>query len=411
VSKAPRKAALAFIFVTVMLDILALGMIIPVLPNLVKDFVGGDTVKAAQLYGMFGTTWAAMQFVFAPVLGSLSDRFGRRPIILLSNFGLGADYVLTAMAPNVSWLFVARVISGITSASISTASAYIADVMPPEKRAQSYGMLGAAFGIGFVVGPALGGTLGHFDPRLPFWVAAGLSMLNGCYGLFVLPESLPKEMRRPFSLKRANPVGALTLLSRQPQLIAMAGVVFCTQLAHHVLPACSVLYAGYRYNWDALGVGGLLALVGVTNAIVQALLIRPTLARFGDIIAMVIGLVGGTIGFAWYGLAPTGLLFLLGTPMLAIWGLAGPPGQALMSRRVGADQQGALQGAIGSIQGVAGLIGPTLFTQVFAFGIGTAMPGLPFFVSSVLLSVGAFIVVTVVRKQKMPGQAAAPAEA
>jgi MFS transporter, DHA1 family, tetracycline resistance protein len=191
----------------------------------------------------------------------------------------------------------------------------------------------------------------------------------------------------------------------------MAGVVFCTQLAHHVLPACSVLYAGYRYNWDALGVGGLLALVGVTNAIVQALLIRPTLARFGDIIAMVIGLVGGTIGFAWYGLAPTGLLFLLGTPMLAIWGLAGPPGQALMSRRVGADQQGALQGAIGSIQGVAGLIGPTLFTQVFAFGIGTAMPGLPFFVSSVLLSVGAFIVVTVVRKQKMPGQAAAPAEA
>jgi DHA1 family tetracycline resistance protein-like MFS transporter len=410
-SKPPRKAALAFIFVTVMLDMLALGMIIPVLPELIKDFVGGDTKKAADLYGDFGTTWAAMQFIFSPVLGSLSDRFGRRPIVLLSNFGLGADYVLTAMSPNVSWLFVARVISGITSASVSTASAYIADVMPPEKRAQAFGMLGAAFGIGFVVGPGLGGLLGHFDPRLPFWVAAGLSFLNGCYGLFVLPESLPKESRKPFSLLRANPVGALVLLLRKPQLIAMGVVTFCAQLAHHVLPSCFVLYAGYRYHWGQLQVGGVLALVGVLNAIVQATLIRPAIARFGDIRSIIIGLSFAALGFALYGAADTGPIFLIGVVMMALWGLAGPPSQALMSRQLGPTEQGALQGAIGSLQGVAGVMGPKLFTKWFVFGIDAGVPGAPFFVAASLVAAGMLIVATIVRRQKVPELAPSPAPA
>jgi DHA1 family tetracycline resistance protein-like MFS transporter len=402
VSKEPRKAALAFIFVTVMLDILALGMIIPVLPRLVEHFVGGDTVKAAEMYGLYGTVWAAMQFFFAPVLGSLSDRFGRRPVILLSNFGLGLDYVLTALAPSLSWLFVARVISGITSASIPTAGAYIADVLPPEKRAQGFGMLGAAFGVGFVVGPALGGLLGHFDPRLPFWFAAGLSLLNGCWGLFVLPESHPKEARKPFSMKRANPVGALQLLLRQPQLIAMAGVIFCAQLAHHVLPSCFVLYAGCRYDWHELGVGAMLAAVGVSNAIVQALFIKPVVGRLGEIRAIIVGVAAGALGFIGYGLAPTGALLIAVTPLHALWGLAGPPSQGLMSRRVGPGEQGALQGAVSSIQGVTGLIGPTLFTQVFARSIAVGLPGAPFFVSSALLFTAMVIVVTVVRKQKIP---------
>jgi DHA1 family tetracycline resistance protein-like MFS transporter len=211
-STKPRRAALAFIFITVVLDMLALGMIVPVLPKLVEDFMHGNTALAAEYVGLFATVWAAMQFLFSPVLGALSDRFGRRPVILLSNFGLGADYIVMALAPTVWWLFVGRVISGITAASFSTASAYIADVAPPDKRAGGYGMISAAFGLGFVLGPAMGGVLGNIDPRLPFWVAAGLSLLNAMYGFFVLPESLPRDRREAFSWRRANPMGSFKLL-------------------------------------------------------------------------------------------------------------------------------------------------------------------------------------------------------
>src|SRR6267378_6289311 len=208
----PRRAALAFIFVTVVLDMLALGMIVPVLPKLVEDFVGGNTARAAEIYGLFGTVWALMQFIFSPVLGALSDRYGRRPVILISNLGLGLDYLVMALAPSLAWLFVGRIISGITAASFSTAYAYIADVTEPEKRAGAFGMVGAAFGVGFVLGPAVGGLLGTLDPRLPFWVAAAFSLANAAYGYFVLPESLPRERRTAFSWARANPVGSLRLL-------------------------------------------------------------------------------------------------------------------------------------------------------------------------------------------------------
>jgi len=228
----PRRAALVFIFITVVLDMLALGMIVPVLPKLVEDFVGGNTARAAEIYGLFGTVWALMQFVFSPVLGALSDRFGRRPVILLSNFGLGLDYIVMALAPDVSWLFVGRVISGITSASTSTAYAYIADVAPPEKRAAGFGMLSAAFGLGFVVGPAIGGVLGNIDPRLPFWVAAGFSFLNYMYGLLVLPESLSMERRERFSWRRANPMGSLKLLRSHRELFGLAIVNFIGSIAH-----------------------------------------------------------------------------------------------------------------------------------------------------------------------------------
>ena len=219
---APRRAAVAFIFVTVVLDMLALGMIVPVLPKLVIQFLGGDTAHAARIYGLFGTVWALMQFVFAPLLGALSDRCGRRPIVLLSNFGMGLDYIVMALAPTLNWLFAGRVVSGITAASIPTAGAYIADVTPPEKRAAAFGLIGAAFGIGFVLGPALGGLLGAVNPRLPFWVAGGLSLANAMYGLFVLPESLPVERRAGFAWQRANPVGALNLLRSHPELFGLA---------------------------------------------------------------------------------------------------------------------------------------------------------------------------------------------
>ncbi len=384
---APRRAALAFVFVTVTLDMLALGMIIPVLPRLVVGFVHGDMARAAEMYGLFGTVWALMQFLWSPLLGALSDRVGRRPVILISNFGLAADYVLMALAPTLGWLFLGRVISGITAASIPTASAYIADVTPPDKRAGAFGMLGAAFGLGFVLGPALGGLLGGADPRLPFWVAAGLSLTNACYGLFVLPESLPRERRAGFRWARANPVGALVLLRRHPELLGLSAVSFLSYLAHQVLPSTFVLYAGHRYGWGEREVGLTLAGVGVCTAIVQGGLIRPLVARLGERRALLIGLLCGAGGFAIYGVAPTGLLFNLGIPVMAFWGLAGPSCQGLMTRHVSPSEQGQLQGAQSSLTGITGMIGPGLFTWTFARALDPhiSLPGAPYLLAAVIL--------------------------
>jgi len=284
----PRKAAMAFIFAIVLLDVIALGIVIPVLPKLIETMLGGDTPRAAEVFGIFGTAWALMQFTFSPVLGALSDRFGRRPVLLISMSGHGLDYVLMALAPSLGWLFLGRIISGITASSFSTAYAYIADVTPPEKRAGAFGMVGAAFGIGFVLGPALGGLLGALDPRLPFWVAAAFSLANAAYGWFVLPESLTSEHRMAFSWAHANPVGSLRLFSRHPQLIGLAGVAFLYQLAHVVLPSVTVLYTSYRYGWSNATMGLTLAAVGVASGIVQAALIRPTVDRFGERTALIV---------------------------------------------------------------------------------------------------------------------------
>ena len=364
---APRRAALAFIFVTVVLDMLAVGMIVPVLPKLILGFLGGDTAYAAQIYGLAFTLWAVMQFFFSPVLGVLSDRFGRRPIVLLSNFGLGLDYVLMALAPNLAWLFAGRVISGITTASIPTAGAYIADVTPPERRAAAFGMISVAFGLGFVLGPAVGGVLGTVEPRLPFWVSAVLSLANATYGFFVLPESLPPERRSPFAWRRANPVGSLTMLRSHAALLGLAGVMFLSNLAHEALPSTSVLYVTYRYGWDERIVGFTLAVVGVCWALVGGLLVRPVVKRFGERRALLAGLFFGATGFAILGLAPTSLLYWLGIPVFALWGFANPALQGLMTVRVGASEQGQLQGALGSLRGIAFLLGPGIFSQTFAW--------------------------------------------
>jgi MFS transporter, DHA1 family, tetracycline resistance protein len=402
---APRRAAFVFIFITVLLDMLALGMIIPVLPKLVMSFLGGDPARAAGIFGAFGTVWALMQFFFAPLLGSASDRFGRRPVILLSNFGLACDYVLMALAPSLGWLFVGRVISGITAASVPTASAYIADVTPPEKRAGAFGLLGAAFGLGFVLGPALGGLLGSFDPHLPFWASAALSAANAVYGLFVLPESLPLERRSPFSLAHANPLGTLRLLRSEPGLLVLAAVLFLGQLAHESLPATFVLYAEYRYRWDERLVGFTLGAVGVCMVLGQAVLVKPFIARFGERISLWFGLLAGTVGFAIYGLASRGWMFWIGIPVMALWGLGNPALQGMMSRKVSPLHQGQLQGAAGSIRGISGLLGPTLFTQVFALFIGDrapfSLPGAPFLLASLLLALS--LLVALAGTRRAPG--------
>jgi DHA1 family tetracycline resistance protein-like MFS transporter len=396
----PRRAAFLFVFITELLDMLAVGIIIPVLPRLVVDFMGGDTVRGAEIYGVFGTAWALMQFLFSPVQGSLSDRFGRRPVILLSNLGLGLDYLVMALAPGWQWLFIGRVISGIASASVSTAGAYIADVTLPEKRAGAFGMLGAAFGIGFILGPGLGGLLGSVDPRLPFWVAAGLSLVNFAYGFFVLPESLPRERRSPFRWRQANPLGALRLLASHPRLLSFASVYFLNSLAHVVLPSTFVLYAGYRYHWGTLEVGATLAGVGVATLIVQAGIIRPFVARYGERTALYTGLLFGTAGFALSGLAPTGTIYAFSIPLLALWGLANPSAQGLMTRLVDPTEQGRLQGSLSSVQGIASMIGPGLFTQIFARFIdpaGPHLPGMPFLLASLLLVVALVVAVRIVR--------------
>jgi DHA1 family tetracycline resistance protein-like MFS transporter len=384
----PRKAAVVFIFITVTLDMLALGLIAPVLPKLVLNFLGGDASSAAKMFGIFGTVFALMQFFFSPVLGVLSDRFGRRPIILLSNLGLGLDYIVMALAPTIGWLFVGRVVSGITAASISTAMAYISDVVAPEKRAGAFGMIGAAFGVGFVLGPALGGLLGNADPRLPFWVAGGLSLTNALYGFFVLPESLPRDRRRVFTLRRANPVGSLVLLRSHPELFQLATIQFIGYVAHEVFNVWA-LYSIFRYGWKEGTIGMSLAVVGACSVVISAGVVGPAVARLGERRTLYIGQFFGALGMLVAGLARTGLAYFISIPVMMIWTISGPAAQGIMTHRVSASEQGELQGAISSLRAIAVIIGPGLFTFTFAYFIdakhGRNLPGAPWYLGAALL--------------------------
>jgi DHA1 family tetracycline resistance protein-like MFS transporter len=388
----PRQAAVIFILVTVTLDMLAIGLIAPVLPKLVLDFLGGDAPGAAKMFGIFGTVFALMQFVFSPVLGVLSDRFGRRPVILLSNLGLGLDYIVMALAPTVGWLFLGRMISGITAASISTGMAYIADVVPREKRAGAFGLIGAAFGIGFVLGPALGGILGNANPRLPFWVAAGLSLANWLYGFFFVPESLPLERRKAFTLRRANPVGSLVLLRSHPELFQLATIQFIGYLAHEVFNVWA-LYAIYRYAWSAGSIGTSLALAGICTAVISAGLVRPIVARIGERRTLYLGQFFGGLGVLMAGLARTGAVYLGSIPIISIWNISSPAANGMMTHRVSESEQGELQGAISSLRAIAMMLGPGLFTFTFAFfidqGKGWNVPGAPWYLGAFLLFVAA----------------------
>jgi DHA1 family tetracycline resistance protein-like MFS transporter len=404
-----RPAALAFIYVTITLDMLALGLVFPVLPQLVLGFVGGDAATAAEVVGLFSMVWALMQFLCSPLLGAMSDRFGRRPVILISNFGLGLDYILMALAPNLSVLFVGRVIAGITAASISTASAYIADVVPPEKRAGAFGLMSVFFGVGFVFGPAIGGLLGSINPRLPFWVAAGLSLTNAAYGLLVLPESLAPARRGAFHWRRANPVGSLVLLRSKSRLFWLAVVSFIIQVAHSSLPGMFVLYCIVRYGWGERSVGLSFAAIGLCQALVGGLLVKPVVGRLGERAALLAGLGFGMLGFLIIGLAPVGWIMVIGIPVLALWGLAGPALQGLMTRLVDASEQGQLQGGLGSLAGIAGSFAPALFNGAFAFFVSQPPPfhleGAPYLLAAGLMAAAVTLAFVVTRGQRRGGVA------
>jgi MFS transporter, DHA1 family, tetracycline resistance protein len=400
-----REAGFFFILVTVALDMLALGVIIPVLPKLIVEFEGGDLQSAARMVGVFGFAWAGMQFLFQPVLGALSDRFGRRPVVLASNLGLGLDYVFMALAPSLAFLFVGRLISGATAASVSTANAYISDITPAEKRAGRFGLVGAAFGLGFILGPAIGGALGAYDLRYPFWAAAAFSLANFLYGYFILPESLAPEKRTPTVVWRtANVVGSLDLLGRDRALALLALALFLSYLAHESLPALFVLYTQQRYDWDPSSTGWALAIVGVSQTVVSGALVRPAVARLGEKKTLTIALICGALGLFAYAFAPTGAVFMAAPPLIALWGMANPSFQGLATRLAGVSEQGRLQGALGSLRGVSGMVGPLLFTQIFAASLAYgAFPGAGYFFAGLLLATSLAIGLAAIARKASDG--------
>ena len=395
------RAALFFIYATVFFDSTGFGIIIPVFPRLVLGFLGGSQTEAGFYNGIFNATWALMQFIFAPLLGALSDKFGRRPVLILSALGLGVDYIVQALSPNLSWLFVGRVISGITSASFTVSFAYVADTVPGEKRAGAYGMIGSIFGIGFIIGPAMGALLGSFGPRIPFWGAAALSITSALYGLFVLRESLPISNRRPLSIKTANPIGGLLMIRGRKGLGGFLTINFLAFLGFQVLPTIYVLYAAYRYGWGTAIVGIALAIVGASNIIVQGLFVRRAVARLGERITLLIGLFSGILGFIVWGLAGDPITFMLAIVLYAPIGFVQPAVQALMTRKVGPKEQGALQGINGSILALTGIIGPLIFGAMYGFFISPQapinLPGAPFLLAAILMATSLILAVRVTR--------------
>lgn len=381
-------AAQPFILVTAMLDILAMGLVIPVLPGLIQQFTGSNA-SAGVWNGIFVALWAGTQFIASPIIGSLSDRFGRRPVILVSVAGMAADWALMAVAPNLWWLAVGRIIGGATSSSFTTVFAYTSDITPPEKRARAFGLIGAAFSLGFVIGPALGGVLGEVSLRAPFWAAAALSSLAFVYGWLILPESLSADKRMAFSWKRANPFGSLQLLRSHHDLLKFAGVYFLLHFSHHVFSVVFVLYSAKRYGWSALDVGLLLAFVGVLDMFVQGVLTGPVVKRLGDRLTLAVGLVAGVVGLMSMGLAPTWWFVAAMLPN-CLWGLAMPTIQSLMTARVSESEQGQLQGANNSIGSLAGVFSPLFFGAVYAATAGGFI-GASFLIAALILLVAAAI--------------------
>mgnify|MGYP001432796354 FL=1 len=395
-SSASSRPAIAFILAVAVLDVMAMGIVIPVLPALIEDFAGSEAA-AGYWNGIMVAIWAGMQFLCSPVIGSISDRFGRRPTILISTAGLTLDWILMALAPDLWWLAVGRMIGGITSSRFTAVFAYMADITEPEHRARGYGLVGAAFSAGFIAGPLIGGVLGEIGPRAPFWAAAALSAVTFLYGLFILPESLPQERRMAFSWTRANPFGALKLLRSHPELSGLAVVNFLLYFAHHVFSVVFVLYAAHRHGWTPMYMGGALALAGGLEMIVQAMLGGPAVKRWGDRRTMVAGLVMGSIGLAGMGLAPTGLLFSLALFPNALWALAMPTLLSLMTRRVSESEQGQLQGANMSVGSIAGIASPLFFGWMYEMTVADT-PGVSFLIAAGILAAGALLAAFVSRR-------------
>jgi DHA1 family tetracycline resistance protein-like MFS transporter len=398
-----RQAGVGFILAVILLDMLGVGLIIPVLPKLVEQFMGGDMSAAAGVVGVISACYAVAQFFCAPILGALSDRFGRRRVLLLSMFGLGVDYLVMGFAPSVGWLFLGRLVAGVMGASITTANAYIADISTPETRARNYGLINVAFGIGFILGPVLGGLLGSIDLRLPFFVAAGLCLVNSLYGFFVLPESLAVENRSAFSLRSANPASSILHLRTYPLVASLAVAFMLMMLAQRGLETSWVLYTSYRYGWDELQNGLALAAVGISAALVQGLLVRRAVMWLGERRAVLVGFGIGTLAFAGYGLAPNGRVLITVIVLGSLGGVAGPAVQAIIAGTVAPNEQGKVQGALTSLMSLAAIFAPLLFTAgLFSYFVSAAapfpLPGAPLLAGSALMAVAMLLLVRTFRR-------------
>lgn len=407
-----RKAAMGFIFVTLLIDVTGLGIIIPVFPKLIGQLTGGNISQVSQWGGILTVIYAVMQFFCAPIIGNLSDKYGRRPVLLTSLLGFGIDYLFMAVAPTIWWLFVSRVIAGITGASITTASAYIADVSTAETRAKNFGLIGAAFGLGFIIGPALGGVLAHYGLRIPFVVAASFCLLNAVYGYFVLPESLSNENRRKFEWKRANPLGSLSHLKKYPAVLGLMGSVMLVYIAAHALQSTWTYINIERFNWSPQKLGWSLAVVGAMTALVQGVLIRFINPKLGNEKSVYIGLAIYSIGMLAFAFAnQSWMMFVLMIPY-CLGGIAGPALQAILSGHVPRNEQGELQGALTSTMSLTSIIGPLIMTNLFAWftkpGASVHFSGAPFLLGSILLMLSAIVAYSILKSEKHQPKRIAP---
>lgn len=389
--KDKKQAAIGFIFITLLIDVIGLGIIIPVMPSLIEELIHGSLSDAAKYSGWLMLSYSVMQFFFAPIIGGLSDKYGRRPVLLASLLAFGLDYLLLAFSPTIGWLFLGRIIAGITGASFSTAQAYIADISTDKNRAQNFGMVGAAFGLGFIIGPMLGGLLGEFGSRVPFFVSAGVALLNFVYGYFVLPESLSKENRRPFNWKRANPIGTFNQIKVYPIVMYMMGVMFFIYLAGHSLQSTWTFIMMEKFKWTKATVGYSLGIVGLAVALVQGLLIRFINPRLGDERSIYIGFTIGCAGMLlWAFATQTWMIFAI-TFIYCLSGIAMPALQSVMSKNVASNAQGELQGALASIVSITSIIGPLMMTYVFSYFSSTAaaiyFPTMPFVIAAVFFAI------------------------
>ncbi|MEY2793683.1 MAG: hypothetical protein RJA76_1675 [Bacteroidota bacterium] len=390
--KKTKNAAIGFIFITILIDVLGIGIIVPVMPTLIRSFTGGDLSTASRYSGLLMASYAIMQFFFSPILGGLSDKFGRRPVILASLFGFSVDYLVLANAPTIFWLFLGRLFAGITGASFTTAQAYIADISKPEDRAKNFGMVGAAFGLGFIIGPAIGGMLGHYGIRFPFYAAAVLTFVNAMYGYFVLPESLSSENRRAFDWKRANPWGSLKNLTKFPLIAGLVGSFFCLQLAGQAHPSTWSYFTMKVFNWTPAEVGYSLAFVGLIVAIVQGGLSRVLTPRLGEKNAVNIGLLLYGFGFVLFAYASQSWMMYAFMIPFGLGGIAGPSLQSLITQQVGANEQGELQGGLTSLQSITTIFGPLFASNLFAFFTSESapiqFPGAAFLMAGILVFIG-----------------------
>ncbi|MDB5210994.1 MAG: TCR/Tet family transporter [Sediminibacterium sp.] len=400
-----RKAAMGFIFITLLIDVTGFGLIIPVMPKLIEQLLHDSSISKASQYGGYLTlAYALMQFLFAPVLGNLSDKYGRRPVLLFSLFGFGIDYLFLSFAPSIAWLFVGRLIAGVTGASFTTASAYIADVSTPENRAQNFGMIGAAFGLGFIVGPLIGGLLGEFGARIPFMVAAGLALTNCLYGYFVLPESLDKEHRRPFEWKRANPVGSLLQLKKYPAVIGLVGSLILVYLAAHSVQSNWSFFNIEKFQWTPKMIGISLGVVGLLVGGVQGGLVRVINPKIGNEKSVYIGLALYALGLLLFAFASQSWMMFVFLIPYCLGGIAGPALQSIISGHVPPNEQGELQGALTSLISVTSIIGPPLMTGLFAYftkpGAPVHFPGVSFLLGSIFMIASAIWAYVVLKSEK-----------